>query len=112
MQRLLMSLAVALFVWSLGIAQGDAATNWPQFHMDVQRYGCNPLETTLNPANVTRLRNRWVGLMGDFVDFSSPAVANGIVYIGSVDVKVYAIKAIGCPGGTRLALWWGGYRSR
>ena len=37
---------------------------------------------------------RWTAPMGaDFVNYSSPAVANGVVYIGSSDHDVYAFDA-------------------
>ena len=46
----------------------------------------------LNVNNVGRLRLKWSYAAADLVD-SSPAVANGVVYVGSYDGKVYALNA-------------------
>jgi outer membrane protein assembly factor BamB len=43
----------------------------------------------------------WTGLTGGAVDFSSPAVDNGVVYVGAEDGKLYAFDANGstnCSG--------------
>jgi outer membrane protein assembly factor BamB len=43
----------------------------------------------------------WTGLTGGAIDFSSPAVADGIVYVGAEDGKLYAFDANGttnCSG--------------
>ena len=37
--------------------------------------------------------------------FSSPAVANGVVYVGSVDSKLYAFAAAGCGKQACPPLW-------
>ena len=34
--------------------------------------------------------------MGDIADNSSPAIANGVAYIGSFDGRLYAFNADGC----------------
>ena len=52
----------------------------------------NPYEHVLNVNNVGRLRRKWRYTTGDIV-FSSPAVANGVVYVGSDDGNVYALNA-------------------
>jgi hypothetical protein len=52
----------------------------------------------------------WTATTGGQI-FSSPAVANGVVYVGSDDDKLYAFDAAGvtrCSGGTCLPLWTGG----
>ena len=48
----------------------------------------------------------WTADAGDFVQ-SSPAVANGRVYIGSGDGLLYAFDANGCNQPTCTALWRG-----
>jgi outer membrane protein assembly factor BamB len=50
----------------------------------------------------------WQGLAGpqSILD-SSPAVANGVVYVGSFDHKLYAFDADGCGQATCLPLWTG-----
>ena len=48
----------------------------------------------------------WVSTTGNRIE-SSPAVANGVVYIGSDDGAMYAFNAGGCGGGTAACppLW-------
>ena len=52
----------------------------------------NPCENVLNVNNVGNLGLKWIYATLDRVQ-SSPAVANGVVYFGSEDHKVYALKA-------------------
>jgi outer membrane protein assembly factor BamB len=47
----------------------------------------------------------WTGATGGFID-SSPAVANGVVYVGSADHKLYAFPA-SCGGAVCAPLWTG-----
>ena len=66
-------------------------TNWREFHrLNMQRR--NPFENVLNVHNVGKLRLKWIYATGDRV-WSSPAVANGVVYVGSFDDNVYALDA-------------------
>ncbi len=67
-------------------------TNWYQFGYDVAHTGTNPYENILSPANVSQLTLDWSYPTGNVI-FSSPAVANGVVYIGSQDPDVYALDA-------------------
>ena len=48
----------------------------------------------------------WSGATGNDIT-SSPAVANGIVYIGSADHKLYAFPAKGCGISSCSPLWTG-----
>jgi outer membrane protein assembly factor BamB len=49
----------------------------------------------------------WTGATGGAIYYSSPAVANGVVYVGSEDGRLYAY-AVGCAsGGTCDPLWTG-----
>jgi len=68
----------------------------PQFRFDDAHTGANPFEQTLGPANVRRLQLDWAGQLGDLVDYSSPAVVGGIVYIGSSDGRLWAWPRDGC----------------
>jgi outer membrane protein assembly factor BamB len=66
-------------------------TPWAEFHRhDMQRW--NPCEKVLNVHNVRRVGLKWSGTAGSFVT-SSPALANGAVYIGSTDHYVHALNA-------------------
>ena len=75
-----------------------SGADWVQFHRDnMQRW--NPLETKLQVNNVGGLARKWTYATGAFVE-SSPAVANGVVYIGSDDGNLYALDAA-----SREKLW-------
>ena len=62
----------------------------------------NPYETVLNVNNVGSLQLKWKKPTGGNYNYadptsggpnSSPAVANGVVYFGSLDNNVYALNA-------------------
>jgi outer membrane protein assembly factor BamB len=65
--------------------------NWPMFHNTLDHVGWNTSETILSPTTVSGLTPKWSTTTGN--SFSSPAVANGVVYVGSFDHKVYALDA-------------------
>ena len=67
--------------------------NWPQFHYDLAHSGCNPYETILDSNTVGNLVLDWKYATGVIFE-SSPAVANGVVYVGSgPDHDLYALNA-------------------
>lgn len=83
------------------LAAGSAsASDWPQFHNGPGRTGANLTETLIGPKNVGTLVDKWHVSSGVSVEGmnSSPAVANGVVYVGSDDHKLYAVST----GGTVL----------
>jgi hypothetical protein len=49
----------------------------------------NPYEKVINKTNVSRLKPVWSYATGSYIS-SSPAVANGLLYVGSRDGKLYA----------------------
>ena len=61
--------------------------------------GLNPYEVILSPANVANLVVDWQYPTGGAI-WSSPVVANGVVYVGSEDKTVYALNA-----GTGALIW-------
>ncbi len=71
--------------------------DWTQFHRDnMQRW--NPYETVLGVNNVGGLQLKWKSIpisneAGGNQPMSSPAVVNGVVYVGSGDGNVYALNA-------------------
>jgi outer membrane protein assembly factor BamB len=73
-------------------------TNWSQFGYDQAHSRTNPYENVLSRTNVSHLTLDWRYTTGNYID-SSPAVTNGVVYIGSEDHNVYALDA---KTGTRL----------
>src|SRR5438552_726876 len=71
---------------------GSGAVDWPMFHNTLDRDGWNTSEHILSPTTVGGLTQKWVAPTGDIV-FSSAAVVNGVVYVGSFDDKLYALDA-------------------
>ena len=71
-------------------------TDWTQFRFDQNRRGAQPFENVLNPSNVPLLQLDWQAQLGKLVDYSSPAVVNGVAYIGSSDGRLWAFPADGC----------------
>jgi outer membrane protein assembly factor BamB len=70
----------------------SSPADWTQFHRDnMQRW--NPYETILGVGNVGSLQLKWKTPLVVMTGLSSPAVVNGVVYIGSDDGKVYAFSA-------------------
>ena len=67
-------------------------TNWSQFHFTPDHDGLNPYENVLNTHTVGNLSLLWMYTTGGPVQ-SPPIVVNGVVYIGSNDGNVYALKA-------------------
>jgi outer membrane protein assembly factor BamB len=87
------------------LTPASASGDWPQFHNDPTHEGYNAAETTISAANVADLGVAWTADTGNAIR-SSPAVANGVVYVGSWDGKLYAY-AVGCAsgGGSCTPLW-------
>ena len=79
--------------------------DWTQFHHDLAHSGYNAIEGTISAANVGGLGVAWTATTPSFI-YSSPAVADGVVYVGSRDGNLYAFAA-GCAsgGGTCTPLW-------
>jgi outer membrane protein assembly factor BamB len=79
--------------------------DWLQFRNGPTHTGYNPNETTISASNVAGLGVAWTATTGGVI-YSSPAVANGVVYVGSGDHKLYAY-AVGCAsgGGSCSPLW-------
>jgi hypothetical protein len=59
------------------------------FGFDPQHTHFNPNEHILSPTSVSRLTLYWTASTGNVIH-SSPAVANGRIYVGSYDHKMYA----------------------
>src|SRR5580704_1656540 len=88
-----------------------AGCNWSQFRYGSDHTGNNNvLESAISTSNVSSLVLRFTAATGGNISVSSPAVVNGVVYIGSVDAKLYAFDAAGntnCSGTpkTCFPLW-------
>ncbi|GHO81780.1 hypothetical protein KSD_95510 [Ktedonobacter sp. SOSP1-85] len=82
-----------------------ATTDRSMFGFDAQRTRNNPFEHILNATTVPGLKSAWTSSpTGSFIG-SSPAVLNGVVYVGSDDHKLYAYKASGCGTSMCFPLW-------
>src|ERR1700690_4310445 len=90
--RILVSILCVCFV-SAALGEqpaGKGQNNWSEFHRpDMTRW--NPYERVINVHNVGSLRLKWRYKTVGNVD-SSPAVVNGVVYVGGGE-DVYALKA-------------------
>jgi len=71
----------------------DIFGSWPSFRHDSSHVGVQSYETALKTTTVGGLTKLW-GYTAGSVVYSSPAVANGVVYVGSDDAKVYALNAV------------------
>lgn len=66
-----------------------AASDWLQFGFDGGGSHFNPSETAITTTDVSTLVQRFSAPTGGLVG-SSPAVAYGVVYVGSFDHNLYA----------------------
>jgi len=62
------------------------------FHQSADHAGVNPTDTTINATNVDQLTVKWKAKTGGGI-LSAAAVADGKVFVGSNDKKVYALDA-------------------
>jgi outer membrane protein assembly factor BamB len=91
------ALAAACLGLSVTATPASAAdVNWTQFRFNSNHTGVNPFETTINRSNVGLLSPSFQAQLGQLVDSSSPAVVDGVVYIGSTDGRLWAYPATGC----------------
>jgi outer membrane protein assembly factor BamB len=99
--RLLLALVVPLVTFT--------GCDWFQYRWGPDHNGYNPVESAISVSNVGTLTQLWTGATGGRVE-SSPAVVNGVVYVGSDDDKLYAFDAKGntnCSGSPKACspLW-------
>ena len=70
---------------------GKCNNDWTEFlRTNMARW--NPCEKVLGVNNVGTIQLKWTSATGRYVE-SSPAVANGVLYVGSTDNNVYALDA-------------------
>jgi len=67
--------------------QGDLIELGSQFRFNACHWGFNPYETILSPATVGNLVLDWQYTTAYYV-YSSPAIANGAVYVASGDANL------------------------
>jgi len=66
--------------------------DWPQFRGGPMHTGVASSETTLSPGNVAGLTAAWADTLSGMVQ-SSPAVVNGIIYVGTSNDQLVAVNA-------------------
>jgi outer membrane protein assembly factor BamB len=86
---LILCVSFASMAWSQQ-PTGKCFNVWKQFHRH-NMVRSNPCERVLNVHNVGNLSVKW-NYASASVE-SSPAVANGVVYVGSDDSNLYALNA-------------------
>jgi len=100
--RILCGICLLIMVGSLATAQQcpDGAlptpmVNWAQFQFGPTHAGCNPYEFVLKKGNVGKVILQWQTNVDAITNLGGPAVANGMVYIGSNTPynSVYAFSA-------------------
>jgi eukaryotic-like serine/threonine-protein kinase len=102
-RRTLLFLGIALLILLGGVVGGVAFLslsrsspgNYPMFGFDPAHTHFNTQEHTLTADNVSKLEQRWVMPVGEMIQ-SSPAVADGVVYISTMspDSKLYSFDAV------------------
>jgi outer membrane protein assembly factor BamB len=104
--RLIVALAVGLLAMTAGapatLASDRAPSrslvvDWHGFHFDGTNNRINPYETILGSGNVSQLTNRWTATTTGTIE-SSPAVVDGVVYVGTGT----GLAAIDAATGTEL----------
>ena len=87
-------LTVSVFLGTLEIAKADTQSSDSNGNPDTWSMFHNNLSHTGNSTSAAPTTNHilWSYPTGDIVS-SSPAVAGGVVYVGSYDGKVYALSA-------------------
>jgi outer membrane protein assembly factor BamB len=74
-----------------------AGCDWTMFGYGPAHTRSNPTEKTIGVGNAGLLTTAWTGTTFGEVE-SSPAVANGVVYVGANDGSLYAFDAAGSRG--------------
>jgi outer membrane protein assembly factor BamB len=84
--------AFALLTALAPVAHAQAPGDWTQFRFGARHLGSNPAERVLSPANVAGLERRWSTPIGETI-FTSAAVADGRVYVGTLGGRLVALDA-------------------
>ncbi len=102
----LLSLPLLLGALVPVVPAAGASGDWPQFQSGPSHLGYNAQESILSPASLYRLQNAWTGTTDRGA--SSPVVADGVVYVGSRDGKLYAFPVECNSGGASCTPLWTG----
>jgi eukaryotic-like serine/threonine-protein kinase len=77
--------------------------NWPQLQYDPGHSGCNPYETILSTSTVGTLGLKWKQTA--YTAFSSPVVADGVVYAGRFSDPMHLGEVVAFNANTGSQLW-------
>lgn len=109
--RLLVVLVVAMAAITAAMGPLSAApaqtARWPQFMGVPSHRGASPFEHELGVANVADLALSWIGLVPGDLDWASPVVMGGNVYITGGDSGLVVFPAAGCGQATCDPSWTG-----
>jgi outer membrane protein assembly factor BamB len=89
------------------LSAGCGPIDWPTFGFD-SAHTRTTSDTAPSVQTVSNLNRAWIGITGGAVK-SSPAVAGGIVYVASIDGRLYAYDAIdtgNCSWGNLCSPRW------
>jgi outer membrane protein assembly factor BamB len=103
----LVLVTTAVIFGTIGSAAAALGDPWSQFQGSPAHRGFNPVEHTLSVANVSGLALSWVGLIPGDLDWASPVVANGNVYITGGDSGLVVFPSEGCGAETCQPSWLG-----
>ena len=89
----------------------SVGSDWEQYRGGPEKQGRDAHENVLSVSNVARLAPLWTGATDPWPEkgiTSSPAVADGVVYVGAIDGYLYAFP-VDCAthGGPCAPLWRG-----
>ncbi|HSV48900.1 MAG TPA: PQQ-binding-like beta-propeller repeat protein, partial [Candidatus Acidoferrales bacterium] len=88
MRRPIYTTVVVLFLLFSSIFFQSTSANWEMFRSDPSQSGnIKPYDSALMP------KQNWTSFISDGGIYSSPAVANGVIYIGAGDGNLYALNA-------------------
>jgi outer membrane protein assembly factor BamB len=95
---------LVFFGLAVALAMTLTACDWPMFGYDLGHSRSSP-DPALTTGNVRTLTTKWTGTTAGPVQ-SSPAVVNGVVYVGSAGGSMHAFNAT-----TGASLWTAGSSS-
>ena len=91
--RIVLAIIAAYLLHGTTFAKADPSLEegWPMYGRNLSHTFSNP-QSKITPSNVSSLIPAWTFLTGDAVT-ASPAIVDGVVYVGSWDGFFYAIDA-------------------
>jgi outer membrane protein assembly factor BamB len=88
-------------------APHSVSAGWPQFQGSAAHRGYNPNERAIGTDNVSGLALSWVGEVPGSLNWASPVVARGQLFITGGDSGLVVFPAAGCGSSTCQPSWLG-----